>query len=90
MSICTVPLLGTLIINTVILPIHLFTYSCVQLTKKVCYTYEDWNTTHILWVREQYWLSQLFTHVSGVNSVSDLQYAMKKGYQKKLILPVAA
>ena len=36
----------------------------------------------ILWHREKYWQSQLFTTTHGMNSLTDLYCSKRKGYRK--------
>ena len=79
---CGMVVLGTLIINAVILPIPLYIYVCSSL-RKVCCIYDDCNIEDILWDREKYWQSQLFTNVKGMNSISDLYSMKRKGCRKQ-------
>ena len=58
-----------------------FAYLRVQLTEKV-YCIYDRNIEGILWDREKYWQSQLFTKVKGMNSISDLYSVKRKGCRK--------
>ena len=59
-----------------------FVYLCVQLIEKVYCIYDDCNIEDILWDREKYWQSQLFTNVKGMNSISDLYSVKRKGCRK--------
>ena len=54
-------------------------YFHVQLIEKVYCIYDDCNIEDILWNREKYWKSQLFTNVKGMNSISDLYSFERKG-----------
>ena len=56
-----------------------FAYLRVQLIEKVYCIYDDCNIEDILWDREKYWQSQLFTNVKGMNSISDLYSIKRKG-----------
>ena len=57
-------------------------YLRVQFIDKVYCIYEDSNIEDILWDREKYWQSQLFTNVKGMNSISDLYSIKRKGCRK--------
>ena len=59
-----------------------FLYLCVQFTEKVYCIYNDCNIEDILSDREKYLLSQLFTNVKGMNSISDLYSAKRKFCRK--------
>ena len=59
-----------------------FVYLRVQLIEKVYCIYDDCNIEDILWDREKYWQSQLFTNVKGMNSISDLYSIKRKGCRK--------
>ena len=59
-----------------------FVYLRVQLIDKVYCIYDDCNIEDILWDREKYWQSQLFTNVKGMNSISDLYSIKRKGCRK--------
>ena len=61
---------------------NLFAYLRVQLIEKVYCVYDDCNIEDILWDREKYWQSQLFTNVKGMNSISDLYSVKRKGCRK--------
>ena len=61
---------------------NLSVYQRVQLIRKVYSIYDDCNTEDILWDREKYWQSQLFTNVKGMNSISDLYSVKRKGCRK--------
>ena len=74
-------LLGTLIINAVI-PQNPFVHLWVQLIQKVYCIYDDCNIENILWDREKYCQSQLFTNVKGINSISELYSVKIKGRRK--------
>ena len=52
-------------------------YLHVQLIEKEYCIYDDCNIEDILRDREEYWQSQLFTNVKGMNSISDL-YQLEK------------
>ena len=54
----------------------------VQLIKKVYCIYDDCNIEDIVWDREKYWPSQLFTNVKGMNTISDLYFIKRKGCRK--------
>ena len=54
-----------------------FVYLRVQLIEKIYCIYDDCNIEDILWDRQTYWQSQLFTNVKGMNSISDL-YSVKR------------
>ena len=69
-------LLGTVIINAVILPI-LCIFTCTA--HWVYCIYDDCNIEDILWDREEYWESQLFINVKGMNSISNLYSIKRKG-----------
>ena len=43
----------------------------------------NYNLDGKLWERERYWQCQLFTNTHGMNSVSDLYSAKRKGCRKK-------
>ena len=54
----------------------------VQLLEQVhCNNLE--NIKDILWDREKYWRSQLFTIAKGMNSILDLYSSKRKGYRKR-------
>ena len=57
-------------------------YFRVWLIEKVYCVYDDCNIEDILWDREKYWQSQLFTNVKGMNSISDLYSVKRKGCRK--------
>ena len=59
-----------------------FVYLRVQLIEKVYCIYDDYNIEYILWDREKYWQSQLFTNVKEMNSISDL-YSIKRDGSRK-------
>ena len=59
-----------------------FVYLRVQLIEKVYCIYDDCDIEDILWDREKYWQSQLFTKVKGMNSISDLYCIKRKGSRK--------
>ena len=40
------------------------------------------NIEEILWRREKYWQSQLFTKTHGMNSLTDFYCSKRKGYRK--------
>ena len=50
---------------------NLFVYLRVLLIVKVYCIYDDYNIADILWDREKYWQSQLFTKIKGMKSISD-------------------
>ena len=60
----------------------LIVYLRVHLIEKVYCIYDDCNIEDILWDREKYWQSQLFTNAKGMNSISDLYSIKRKGYRK--------
>ena len=51
----------------------------MQLIEEVYFIYDDCDIEDILWDKEKYWQSQLFTNVKGMNSTSDLYYINRKG-----------
>ena len=57
-----------------------FVYLRVQLIEKVYCIYDDCNIEDILWDREKYWQSQLFTNVKGMNIISDLSCSYIKRF----------
>ena len=59
-----------------------FVYLCVQLIEKLYCIYDDCNIEDILWDREKYLQSKLFTNVKGMNSISDLCSVKRKGCRK--------
>ena len=59
-----------------------FVYLRVQLIEKVYCIYDDCKIEDILWDREKYWQSQLFTNVKGMNSIYDLYSIKRKGCRK--------
>ena len=59
-----------------------FVYLRVQLIEKVYCIYDDCNIEDILWDRKKYWQSQLFTNVTGMNSIFDLYSIKRKGCRK--------
>ena len=46
-----------------------FVYLRVLLIEKVYYIYDDRNIEDILWDKEKYWHSQLFTNIKSMNSI---------------------
>ena len=54
----------------------------VQLIAKVYCIYDNCNIEDILWDREKYWQSQLFTNVKSMNSITELYSVKRKGYRK--------
>ena len=58
-------------------------YLKVQLIEQVLCNGADKDIEAILWEREKYWQSQLFTNVYGMNSVSDLYSRKRKGCRRK-------
>ena len=58
-------------------------YLKVQLIEQVLCNDADKDIEAILWEREKYWQSQLFTNVYGMNSVSDLYSRKRKGCRRK-------
>ena len=57
-----------------------FGYVKVQIIEQV-YS-EDPSNIEVLWYRERYWQSQLFTVTHGMNSINDLYCKKHKGYRK--------
>ena len=58
-------------------------YLKVQLIEQVLCNDADKDIEAILWEREKYWQSQLFTIVYGINSVSDLYSRKRKGCRRE-------
>ena len=58
-------------------------YLKVELIEQVLCNDADNDIEAILWEREKYWQSQLFTSVHGINSVSDLYSRKGKGCRRK-------
>ena len=58
-------------------------YLKVQLIEQVLSNDVDKDVEAILWEREKYWQSQLFTNVYGMNSVSDLYSRKRKDFRRK-------
>ena len=59
-----------------------FQYLQVQLIEQV-YCNDLENIEDILWDREKYWQSQLFTIAKGMNSILDLYSSKRKGFRKR-------
>ena len=59
---------------------NIFQFLSVQIIEQVCRNAP--NFEEILWHREKYWQSQLFTTTHGINSVTDLYCSKRKGYRK--------
>ena len=66
-----------------ILYIYIYIYIKDQLIEQVVRNDADKDIQAILWEREKYWQSQLFTNVYGMNSVSDLYSRKRKGCRRK-------
>ena len=58
-------------------------YFKVQLIEQVLCNDADKDIEAILWEREEYWQSQLFTNVYGMNSATDPYSRKRKGCRKK-------
>ena len=65
-----------------LLNIYFNAYLRLQLIEKVYFIYDDCNIEYILWDREKYWQSQLFTNVKEMNSISDLYSIKREGSRK--------
>ena len=64
-------------------PSNPHSYLKVQLIEQVQCNDAYKDIEAILWEREKYWESQLFTNVYGMNSVSDLYSRKRKGCRRK-------
>ena len=58
-----------------------FGYVKVQIIEQV-YSEDPSNIEEVLWYRERYWQSQLFTVTHGMNSINNLYSKKCKGYRK--------
>ena len=58
-----------------------FGYVKVQIIEQI-YSEDPSNIEEVLWYRERYWQSQLFTVTHGMNSINDLYSKRRKGYRK--------
>ena len=59
---------------------NIFQFLSVQIIEQVCSNAT--NIEEILWQREKYWQSQLFTTTHDMNSLTDLYCSKCKGYRK--------
>ena len=59
---------------------NIFQFLSVQIIEQVCSNAT--NIEEILWHREKYWQSQLFTTAHGIDSLTDLYYSKRKGNRK--------
>ena len=59
---------------------NIFQFLSVQVIEQVYSNATD--IEEILWQREKYWQSQLFTTTHGMNSFTDLYCSKRKGYRK--------
>ena len=59
---------------------NVFQFLSVQIIEQVCSNVT--NIEEILWHREKYWQSQLFTTTHDMNSLTDLYCSKCKGYRK--------
>ena len=58
----------------------IFQFLAVQIIEQVCSNAT--NIEEMLWHKEKYWQSQLFTTTQGMNSLKDLYSSKRKGYRK--------
>ena len=58
-----------------------FGYVKVQIIEQV-YSEDPSNMKEVLWYRERYWQSQLFTVTHGMNSINNLYSKKRKGNRK--------
>ena len=63
-------------------PINPHIYLQVQLIEQIVLTSND-KIEDVLWHREKYWQTQLFTTTRGMNSEFDLYCKQRKGCRKK-------
>ena len=54
----------------------------IQLIEKVYGIYDDCNIEDILWSRQKYCQSQLFTNIKGMNSISNLNSVKRNDCRK--------
>ena len=59
---------------------NIFQFLFVQIIEQVCSNAT--NIEEMLWHKEKYWQSQLFTTTQGMNSLKDLYSSKRKGYRK--------
>ena len=59
----------------------LFGYVKVQIIEMI-YSEDQSNIEEVLWYRERYWQSQLFTVTHEMNSINDLSSQKRKAYRK--------
>ena len=63
---------------------NIFQFLSVQMIELVYSNATD--IEEILWDREKYWQSQLFTTTHGMNSLIDLYCSKGKGYRKQVLV----
>ena len=60
-----------------------FAFLSVQIIEQVLCLDSAYDIEDVLWDKEKYWQSQLFTNLYGMNSVGDLYSRQRKGCRKK-------
>ena len=69
-----------LIINVAALTIR-HDYLKIQIIEQV-FKNHQFSIEDLLWEREKYWQTQLFTNLYGMNNIHDLFSMKRKGYRK--------